>query len=112
MKLWVHKLTLFLPAGRLLPAGRGRLGAAGPDGFQGDRGSQPTPLHGCLRHPGHGLHALPAGLPGLLWCHQGEQVSAALCESNHRGGFSLFQRKNKQPSDDEVVISCLTQAAQ
>ena len=70
------------PAGRLLPAGRGRLGAGGPDGLQGDRGSQPAAVHGRLRHPGFGRHAVPAGLPGLLWGHQGEQVSPALCESN------------------------------
>lgn len=73
--------TLSLPAGRLLPAGCRHLGAAGPDGLQGDRGCQPPPVHWGLRHPGHGRHAVPAGLPGLLRSHQGEQMSAALCES-------------------------------
>lgn len=78
-------LTLCLPARRLLPAGRRRLGAVGPDGLQGDRGGQPSSVHGGVRDPGHGRHAVPARLPGLLRSHQGEQMSAALCESvSHR----------------------------
>lgn len=72
--------TLSLPAGGLLPAGCGCLGAGGPDGLQGDRGGQPSAVHRGLRHPGHGKHAVPAGLPGLLRRDPREQMSAAFCE--------------------------------
>lgn len=57
------------------------MGAGGPDGLQRDRGSQPTAVHRGVRHTGHGRHAVPAGLLGLLRRHPGEQMSPALCES-------------------------------
>lgn len=69
------------PAGRLLPADCGRLGAAGPDGLQGDCGGQPAAVHWRVRGGGPGQPAVPARLPGLLRSHQGEQVSAAARES-------------------------------
>lgn len=53
-------------------AGSGYLGAGGSYRIQGDRGSEPATLHWRLRDPGYGWHALPAGLPGLLWSDSGK----------------------------------------
>lgn len=67
-------------AGRSVPAGTRNLGHCGSHGFSRDRGCQPPALHGSLHHAGHGSNALPAGLPGLLWCHPGEQMPPAVCK--------------------------------
>lgn len=56
-------------AGRSLPAGTRNLGHCGSHRFPRDSGCQPPALHGSVHHAGHGSNALPAGLPGLLWCH-------------------------------------------
>lgn len=70
-----------LAAGGLFPPGSRCVGAGRPHRIQGNCSSQPPAIHRCLHHPGHGRHALPPGLPGLLWSHPRKQVSAPLCES-------------------------------
>ena len=64
----------------LLPPGSGGVGTGGPHRVQGNRGSQSAVIHRRLHHPGHGRHAVPPGLPGLLRSHPRKQVSAPLCE--------------------------------
>lgn len=65
----------------LFPPRSGSMGAGGPHRVQGNCSGQPMAIHWCLHHPGHGRHALPSGLLGLLWSHPWKQVSAPLCES-------------------------------
>lgn len=65
----------------LFPPGSGSVGSRGPHGVQGNCSSQSSTIHWRLHHPGHGRHALPPGLPWLLWSYPWKQVSAPLCKS-------------------------------